>query len=403
MLAATLILFAREPAHILHAELWAEDGWEWYPFAYAHGVRSLTVPLVGYFQTISRLVGLAAQWIPLPSVPTMFASVALVIQAAPAAFLVSRRLEISWPSLRGRVLFALVYLMLPNTMEVYDNLTNAQWHLAILSFLVLFARAPGGSAGWAFDAAVVVVSGLSGPFGIVLAPVAASRAWMERSRATRIRAMLLMATVTVQAFAVLTTAGQRSPAGLGAEPTLLTRIVVQQVLFGGLFGQHAMVWLQSLSWWKNGALAWLGLAAGLGLAIAAFVRGPAILRAAMLCAGLLLTAALARPQVDMVQLQWPLMTLPSIGGRYWYVPMLAWIGVLVSLAASRLVWLRGMAIALLAGLVFGVPNDFRFARRQETDFVTLARVWEAAPLWTQMAFPVLPNPDRKMTLLKNRP
>jgi hypothetical protein len=91
-------LFLRCPATLLHAEFWAEDGVVWYADAYNAGWHSLFFLLNGYLQTISRLVALLAQFLPLAWAPTLFAVAALLVQTLTAVFIVSARMATVWPS-----------------------------------------------------------------------------------------------------------------------------------------------------------------------------------------------------------------------------------------------------------------------------------------------------------------
>ena len=123
-----IVLFVRCPATLLHPEFWAEDGVIWYADAYSAGWHSLFFPQNGYLQTISRLLALSAQGLPLLWAPGLFAAAALIVQIVAATFLVSARMSQVWPSLWGRILFAFIYVALPNSFETHLNLTNAQWH-----------------------------------------------------------------------------------------------------------------------------------------------------------------------------------------------------------------------------------------------------------------------------------
>jgi hypothetical protein len=195
---ATLVVVSCWPDVILHANFWGEDGWSWYPEARDVGVASLLRPWTGYLQTISRLVALAVQPLPLAWAPTIFAAAAVAVQVGAATYFVSDRMSAAWPSRNGRILFALIYLVLPNSAETYANLTNAQWHLAFLAFLVLASSPPAGRAGAALDAVILVLSGLSGPFCVFLAPMSILRAWRDRDRRTYWRADLVAASCLVQ-------------------------------------------------------------------------------------------------------------------------------------------------------------------------------------------------------------
>lgn len=399
-LIAVAILFSRDQSHVLQAELWAEDGWVWYPDAYHQGLASLAVPLAGYFQTLSRLVGLLALALPLTAVPTFFAIAAMIIQAAPSVFLMSARMETAWPERWSRAAFAVVMLVLPNTTEVYANLTNAQWHLAVLSFLVLVSQPPRTRGGWTFDVAVLAVSGLSGPFCILLAPIALARAWFDRSPGTAVRAALVLGTALVQGGCVVLSGHERTQAPRGGGPRMVARIVVSQVLFGAFMGQANMPWLTGLGAWASNVLPLAALAAAAALCVLAALRGPALLRYAMAFAGLELASALVRPQISMTLPQWPLMQLPGIGTRYYYMPMLAWLGVVFTLAAGYVAWLRGVGLVLLAAFLFGFGSDYFYEPRPRTGFVGQARLFADAPPGTRMTFPLLPEGMPPMVLVK---
>ena len=320
---------------LLHPEFWAEDGWVWFPDGYEYGLASLARPVAGYLQTAPRLVGLLAQAFPLAWAPALFAVCALLFQVLPPLFLVSSRMAAAWPDARGRLLFALVWLVLPNTREVYVNLTNAQWHIAALGFLVLLSRAPATPAGRGFDRAALALCGLSGPFCLVLAPMAAWLAAACRTRAALWRAALLCAAAAVQAAVVVATVGERGATELGAGPRMLARIVAQQVMAGALVGEHAMPDLVDLPAWQTNVLP-LGIA-GLGVVLTglALWHGRQPLRLLVLVAALLFAAALARPVVALTGAQWPLLQVPGVGQRYYYAPMLALMAVLFTLAGSR--------------------------------------------------------------------
>jgi len=46
-LVFALLLFCRKPGVLLHAEVWGDDGWSWYPDAYSIGWHSLLLPVGG--------------------------------------------------------------------------------------------------------------------------------------------------------------------------------------------------------------------------------------------------------------------------------------------------------------------------------------------------------------------
>lgn len=392
-----LLLISRCPQIILRASFYAEDAGIWYPDAYRAGWHALLWPVVGYLQTFPRLIARATLSFPLHWAPTLFALTAFSVQMLVALFLISSRMEMAWPSSMGRLLFALIYLGLPNSHETYINLTNAQWHLCLLAFLVLVSAPPVSRSTFLFDCSALLACGLTGPFAILLAPIALWEVWRQRStdagvRTALFRAGIVLACATVQGGVMLFSHFEgRSQAPLGATPELVARILAYQVFIGSLLGQHAVSWLGRQPILSTPILAVLVVVAGSVLWAFAFARGPAMLRQGTVLAALILLAALARPQVDMNVPQWPLLILPGVGCRYWLVPMLVWIGALLHLSIGG----KGTAPQIVAAvLIFvlpiGIAGDWVLWDWIPTYFAAQARAFEAAPAGTHMLLDARP-------------
>ena len=180
---ATLLTISRRPDIILYPQFWAEDGTVWFEDAYNLGFwRALFIPVVGYFQTVSRLVGGLAQLVPLAYAPLLFNLVALAIKILPIHFLFSSRFSAIVSNGWAKLLMALLYIGLPNTSEVFVNVTNAHSYLALLAFMIVVAE-PAKNLGWKlFDIFFISLSGLSGPFIVFLFPIALFRWWKTPDR-----------------------------------------------------------------------------------------------------------------------------------------------------------------------------------------------------------------------------
>ncbi len=400
VLAAVIV--ARNPQAFLHAQFWAEDGWLWYPNAYDQGLHSLLIPMTGYFQTLPRLVALASLAVPLAWGPTFFALACLAVQVAPPLFLISARSSKVWPDTRARLAFALLWVALPNTSEVFLKLPNEQWHLAALALLVLLSPPPSTREGAAFDTAVLLLSGVSGPFCLVLAPIAA---WLALrgsrtpdgqplgSGAGLWRAAIVGATGCLQLASVAWLAqgvSGRNAAPLGAGAKMLARIVSQQVILGGLLGQATVKRVMSLTIWRDDLLPVGVTLAAAAIVGAVLIRGRPALRTVLIACGLIFGASLLRPQMDPDTPAWPLLQLPGVGQRYYYLPMLGWFAALFAMLGSRLVFARAVGACLLAVAAFGVWSDFCIPPLAPTDFAERARAFAAAPSGTTMTFPVRP-------------
>jgi hypothetical protein len=400
---ASLLVASRWPDVILHANFWGEDGWVWYAKAREPGLVSLIQPHTGYLQTVPRLVALAAQPFPLAWAPTIFAAAAVAIQVGAATYLVSDRMSAAWPSTAGRILFALVYLLLPNSAEVYANLTNAQFHLAFFAFLVLASTPPAGWAGAGLDAFILVLSGLSGPFCIFLAPVAVLRAWRDRDSTRYWRAAVVLASCVVQ-IGVLSLSYRRPGSMLGAGPRRLAVIVAFRVVLAALVGRHTTIKLGDLPIWQSNLLPLAVTFVASALTILACLRGSDLVRWGCLAGGLLFAAALISP-APMTRGAWVIISDdPDWGSRYFVLPMLAWIGVLFTLAADRTLVVRVVGVCLIALLLVELPGDWHLSPldtwRPRTDFVARARAFAHAPVGTRIEFPTNPPWAPPMALVK---
>ncbi len=376
----------------------------WYPDAYNRGWRCLLSPWTGYLQTASRLVALATLPFPLAWVPRLFAAAAILVQACVAAFMVSGRMAILCPARWIRCLFALLYVLQPNAYETYANLTNVQWHLGLLAFLVIIGAPPSRPSGWAFDVAVLVVSGLSGPLCIFIAPVAVLRALLMRDRASVARAAIVCAGAATQLWCVFGPGAGRGAPHLGAGPVRLARIVSLQIVLALLFGRHEMSVYMEWPSWHDGVLPLCVAAAALLLTLRTVWTGPPVVRLACLFGSLVLAATLIRPTGSASESAWEILAIPDTDTRYFFLPALAWAAVLFALANDRNRVFRWIGRMMLLVLVVMLPGDWRlpqtFPLREPTDFVQKARAFAVAAPGTVMTFPVQPFLGHPMTLRK---
>jgi hypothetical protein len=321
-----------------------------------------------------------------------------VVQVLPAAFVVSRRFATAVPDLRVRLVLAAVYLLVPNSSEVNINVTNAQWHLAVLAVLIVLAAPATG--GWrVFDVVVLVVFGLTGPFVVCLVPVVALWYWRRRQRWTVVLGVITVVTSVVQGITLLhSTRGQQGHLGVGAVPLakiLGTRIVGDTVLGSSVTSSHA--YLAHLV-----AYSWLLTAVGVAVVATAVWWGPLELRLFNLYAGLVLAASLASPVASLTGPQWP--TLASTAGvRYWFLPTLTLLVDLVWLAAQLRPSRRAVAVAAVVVLAatagLAVRTDFRQPWAAGPDWRAQVVQFDAVPPGHLFVFRIVPT-GWTMTLVK---
>jgi hypothetical protein len=387
-LIACGITIAHRPDSVTNPQFWAEDGVLWYPCAYTEGLRCLAQPVVGYLQTLPRLVAFMAQFLPIVDAPALFNMVAIVIEVLPAVFLMGRRFSRISPT--ARLLLVILYLLLPNSGEVHANLTSAQWHAALLAFMVVIAQPAADLASRNFDVVVLVLSGLTGPFCILLFPIAVAVWWIHRSSRGRFVNMAVVAGCAVAQLSslALTMGRQRSTAPLGATAILLMKIVGGQVVLGFL----AL---------RNNNLAILTIATALAIAGIAYavVRGTMEVRAFAIFSWALLAAALVRPQGSLSEPQWPILATAH-GIRYWMFPMLGLAVTLVWLAGTRVRLFHYVAVAILLMNGRAMVRDFRCHPYANLNFGAYTREFSQAKYGTTVEIPINP-PGWKMQLTKH--
>jgi len=384
------LVVSRRPDVLFHAQFWAEDGKIWYANAYNLGfLEPFTHPAAGYFVTLPRIVALAGLLVPMVWAPLFFNCIAIVFQVLPAQFLLSDRCD-KWGSLRGRALLAFLYLALPNSHEMHANITNTQWCLALLALMILFAR-PGGTTLWsAFDLTVLTLCAFSGPFMILLAPIAAIHHASDLQSRWRLPLLVISGIgALTQGLAVAITGGEErvSHAVRGATPELLVQIVAKQVFLAVLLGRRT---LAGLSFESGLALTVAILAVVAGVAIETYVllKAPPVLKALVLFSLAILCVSLAFPMTKSPQ--WPAL-LASGGVRYWFFPMLTFVASAIwMLHARNPVFVRGAGAALVLVMMFGMIQDWGHPRPVDFRFPEYVDKFSKLPSGTRLFIPINP-------------
>jgi hypothetical protein len=404
----TLLSFAavvsRRPDALFHPQFWAEDGAVWYQQAYNWGwFNALTLPHSGYYQTISRATAAFALLFPLRAAPAIFNLVAIAVQILPVWFLHTSRFDRLVPGVWMRLLLSFLYLALPNTCEINANLTNAQWHLGLVACMVILAE-PGSLGRWkAFDLGVLALSGLSGPFCILLLPTAALAWYHTRQRWSLTLFGLDIITSAIQGYSLISTMiSTRLATSLGASPVTFSRVVGGQVFLGALLGRANYEQFYREPWWNPGTVAPVLVTAVGGLVVMYVAWNSNLtLRLFMLFCTITLLAAMASPVVSTTEAQWPIMAIPGAGGRYYFLPMLAWVVSLVWLVWSkhrhRLLMVFGIAMLAVLGAI-GIWDDWVYPRFVDYQFRTYARQFDRAAAGASVTIPI--NPQWTMELHK---
>jgi hypothetical protein len=401
-LAAACIIFFRQPDAFLRPQFWAEDGKVWFADAYNLGaLRSLVRPQDGYFQTVSRITADVSLAVPIERAPLIFAIGALLLQMTPFALLLSRRLQLLIPNYRTRLILATLYLLLPNTTELHGNITNGQWYLALAACLIV-ASDNDGSGFWnVCDLILLVLAGLSGPFALLLSPIALAQWFYTRQKQALRRLLVLVTTALLQAIAILFV----SHAGrLAHVPVvtirLLSAVVLRQVLVSSLIGARGYLWL------IGNVPNYIMLVSALGmfvssLVIYAVLKGPLGLRLFVAFAGLVLAVSFLSPTGDFTTYSaLKLLSRSTDGVRYWLIPISAVFACLVwDLSSSNHKLVKYLAGICLLVAVVGMVVDFQHPTYVDYNFSDRVRELEHLSPGQTLSFPINP-PGWTMKLSK---
>jgi hypothetical protein len=281
------LLLSRRPS-LLTPHFYAEDGQTL--FADAHNLpalQALVAPVAGYLPLFLRLVALLFAPLGLSGAALAYVLVALAVQVGPAVFFASSRFRHVVADDRARCLIAFVYILLSDG-ELTGRLTNTQWHLAVLALLVLLAARPTSGSAAVFDGAVLALSGLTGPYALILLPIAIVLRRSRRSDLRRWQIGLLAITAMLQFGFIVAGlhSGSRGHVPLGASAPILPFIVANQLL-GRLAGGYIPM---------SSPVSALAVAAGIIMLLGyAAVRGPVALRCVIGFAVALVATGLALP------------------------------------------------------------------------------------------------------------
>jgi len=400
-LIACAVVFSRRPDALTNPQFWAEDGHIWFADAYNLGWwDALLRPEVGYYQTLPRLVASLALLLPLSRAPLLLNLAALALQALPVNILLSSRLT-AFGTTRFRALMAITYLVLPNCPEICANITNAQWVLALSALLLLVASPPIDNVGLCFDLLTVLLCGLTGPFCILLLPIAIYLAFKRHGAWRWMTSFVLVACSLIQAWGLLVVnpAARTSWGVLGATPGLFIRIIAGNIFFGALLGTNELAEV-SRPWFFCFLL--FIVIVGVAIVADAYVHSVIEMKLFILFAAMIVAASLLSPTAYALPgvTKWQQLAAAS-GVRYWFFPSLAFLWSLLLCAKSRASIGKIVPACLLLLLCFGIAFRWRRPAFQNLNFSEAAQRFEAVPEGTVAIFPENPS-GWNMKLVKHR-
>lgn len=393
-----LAIILRRPDIITNAQPWAEDGRFWLQDAYNNGILStLFMPENGYFQTISRLTYSIALLFGLSKAALVANIIGILIRASFVAFILSNRIKFAPFAYRATV--ALYVLLMPNIAEGYPNITNMHWYLSMYLLCVIMSERPETAAWKAHDYVLLIISGLSGPFIIFLAPCLLMKRVCEHSglinAIRKINSFDIIFTLCflIQLYTILVSSGAtRSSAPLGASIQLFSDITFYRIIRGALVDN---TWKPGI----NGNQASIVLNAIIIISILYYaLKSGWRYKSILLFPSLMLGFALAKPMMSMTDPQWPLFLSPLGGERYFFVTNIAFfcfITFMISRTKKPMIAL--LCLNILMGTMY--VRHFHIYPYFQVGYKEQVEAFEKSPSGTEADISINP-PGWKMHLIK---
>ena len=394
-----LIVISRRTDVVTNPQFYAEDGVFWYSEAYSadHFWKPFLSPKQGYFQTVSRVGGFIGNLADTRHAPLAFNILAILLQILPAVYFLSSRFSKIVPKFYIRFLCSLAYLLLLGTAETHANLTNVQWRLAILMFLIIIVP-ESKKLGWKiFDGFFLLLAGLSGPFVFFALPIAMIYFYYKSFRESLVKLAILVSAFLIQSYSYFFIVNEavRSSVPLGASISNFLKIVSRSIFLRSVIGPDYTGKIMSLKGWENGYMPILiGI---IGLLLIGYVlwKAKIELKLFVVFSFLVFAGALISPQVSLDKTQWEVMAGGGGGGRYWLLPGMAWmisLGWLFFNAKYRLLK-TSAGILLACFVIIGLPNDWMFTGYKDYNFGKQASEFEKTKPGDEYKFKIVPRWD----------
>ncbi|WP_174291715.1 hypothetical protein [Sphingomonas bacterium] len=357
LLAAFALLVAfRLPQAWVHGRFLDEEATVFLAYAWHHSlVDSMLRPFAGYLNLGATVpTALLAMLIrhaglPLELAPYLTMTAALLAQLVPAALILTGRA--AWLDARPAVVAALgIAVLAPATEEVFLNVLHIQFHLALACAAILALDVPRFRRAQIAYGTVLMLAPLCGPAAIMLVPLFALRAAIDRDPGRWRQCVPFVFGAAIQLLLFYGAAPVRAQ---GVSPVLVASAFTVRLIVLPLFNFGNADTLANAVEAQGGTLLWITAAIGVAvfglmLAAAARVRDAGLWLA---LAGLGVAAAtfghgMVLPDPIRV-------TSPWAGERYQYLPLVLIGWALIALAMrggrTRLIFAAPCLLMLMAG------------------------------------------------------
>lgn len=346
------LLYERRPSTLDRPEFLAEDGQIFFLGTYfGNPLMTIFRPYQGYIHLIPRLIALLERAVPVASAPLVGNLAALLVVAAIAAYISSNRLADLVPSQIGRWLIAFLLIVVPGSFESLGSSTYIQWYLAVYLIIAAMARRPSSRFEKIGDAVTLVVAALTGPFGLLVAPLYVARFIRDRDRPAAWRAAAVVVPALLQAVVLI--ASPRAPAIAWVNPVDVLTVIGLRAVILPLVGTNEVSTLTADGYSLAFAAVAATLAAEALLLMALWLPNRRWALTLLYGFGVSLAASLKGSTDDLSNL-----LSASSSQRYFLIPGIMIVLLLGSALVSLRSWRWFVAASLSAVLVCGIVNDF---------------------------------------------
>lgn len=399
-----LIVISRRTDAVTYPQFYAEDGVFWYSEAYSakNFWEPFLVPKQKYFQTISRIGGALGNLADISYAPIIFNSIAIFLEVLPAMYFLSPRFSKLVPKFYMRFLCSLAYLLLLGTAETHANLTNAQWRLALVMFLIIIAPVS-KRIGWKiFDSFFLLLAGMSGPFVFFALPIAVIHYFYRKSFKVfydRLAVLGLAFFIQLYSYLFIVVPGaMRTDNELGASVINFFKILSGNIFIRSILCRDYTRTITHMNFWNSG---YLPVLVGIfGIAILGYVLWKAGIELKLLVVFtfLIFFAALISPQSSLTMPQWDYMAGGS-SGRYYFLPKLSWIislGWLLFNAKHKFLTIFA-GTALFCFVFLGLSRDWAFDKFHNYHFEKQVKEFKNTNVGEKYTFKIVPGWNMPLT------
>lgn len=394
------ILYFRRPDAFLLPQLWAEDGLHWMVPALNSPFSSIFDPYAGSLQLAMMLAGLIASFLPLVFTPTIFLIFAISAKVLPVVVAHSKRFRTVFKNRALLWALTIFYLLQPNMWEIHANLTNINWHLALLAFLVLAAPDVRSRAWKWFDRLALFIACLTGPFALFLLPISIIIYLQKKTKSSIEKLIIVSVCASIQLVTLfgMKNAGSLDLSAIFTHTKLLLQAIGTQISGANVIGGEA-IGSSPLS--QNVSILFGVLA--LLIMFLGIILGNNNLRLFIMFSLIILTASLLRTQTDDLVQLWTNFASGD-GDRYFFIPSLAWFSALLYIMRYPNIILRSFSLLIISCIaLFAIPADFTYSERKDTGYYQYVEELNSSSSGTVLCHepnPITPNDAWKFCLEK---